>query len=100
MGAIMQKLFENLGVFSFAVLAAYVVWKGFQKMLTKAFSLLEEQNKASQALANRQSEIFAKAIDKRDAQMDDIVTHLNEQTHSLKQLVEATGRIETRVAPR
>lgn len=92
-----QELVKQLGIFAFAVVALIAVWKFLKATLERMYSTLESQNKASQDLLAKQTEVFAKALDKRDNQMDAVVDHLHKSTATLEAINETTGRIEVKV---
>lgn len=92
-----SELMKQLGIFAFAVVALIAVWKFLKTTLDRMYGTLEAQNKASQDLLAKQTEVFAKALDRRDIQMDAVVSHLHESTVTLEAINDTTGRIELKV---
>lgn len=102
------ELMKQMGVFAFALVALGVLWRFGKMMLLKFVSVMERQLENARADAleeskrcheefSRQAMTFAKALDKRDEQTDEIVKHLQEQTATMKTIADQTGKIVLKV---
>lgn len=90
MDATWMELLKQIGFYG---TAAFLVWRFATKFVNKFFDAQEKQLARCHEEFARQSETFAKAIDKRDTQVDEITKCLQEQTSTLKTISEQTGKI-------
>lgn len=105
---LVNELLKQLGVFAFAIIALFALWRFGKFMMVRFIEILERQLAEGREDALKESDrcheafrqqalMFADALDKRDKQNAVIVEHLQEQTSTMKTIADQTGKIAIKV---